>query len=134
MILASRVPKVILVSSEHQSTLRAHSLIRLLLKTDLIVPDTPFPDSFLSTAKQIFTRLFRVYAIVYSEHLGVIEDMGAIAHLNTSLTHLLYFCWELDLLRHEEEDAIKCVVESIKQQYLGTGACPDVGRDEIGQG
>jgi Mob1/phocein family len=89
------------------------------------ISDTPFPDSFLSTAKQIFTRLFRVYAIVYSEHMEVIEDMGAAAHLNTSLTHLLYFCWELDLLRSEEEDVIKCIVESIRQQYMETSA--DVG-------
>jgi len=58
----------------------------------------PFPKNFLSTVKQIFKRLFRVYAHIYHCHFAEIVGLKAEAHLNTSFKHLTYFIQEFDLV------------------------------------
>ena len=42
-----------------------------------------FPRQFLSEVKQIYKRLFRLYAHLYCTHSEKIRSIGASAHLNT---------------------------------------------------
>lgn len=76
-----------------------------------------FPKTFLQSVKQIFTRIFRIYAIIYSHHFSKLETMGAVAHLNTSFKHFLYFVWEFDLVSSGELDALRDIVQEIKNRY-----------------
>lgn len=51
----------------------------------------PFPRNFLSIAKTILKRLFRVYAHIYHQHFPEVVQLGEEAHLNTSFKHFIYF-------------------------------------------
>jgi hypothetical protein len=44
----------------------------------------PFPKNFQTLVKNIFKRLFRVYAHIYHSHFPKIVSLGEEAHLNTS--------------------------------------------------
>lgn len=54
-------------------------------------PKVPFPKNFLKIVKDIFKRLFRIYAHLYTTHLTEIKNMGEDAHLNTCFKHLYFF-------------------------------------------
>jgi len=61
-------------------------------------PNVPFPANFESNVKQIFKRLFRVYAHIYHCHFPEVLGLGVEAHLNTSFKHFMYFVLEFDLI------------------------------------
>ncbi|KAI3536609.1 ploidy protein mob1 maintenance [Colletotrichum lupini] len=50
-----------------------------------------FPKSFPSTVRQIFKRMYRVYAHVYCHHYAVIRELGLEPHLNTSFKQYVLF-------------------------------------------
>lgn len=60
-------------------------------------PGVPFPSNFHSTVKQIFKRLYRIYAHIYCHHYGVIRGLGLEAHLNTGFKHYVLFVEEFQL-------------------------------------
>eukprot|EP01040_Poterioochromonas_malhamensis_P007881 gene7881-8521_t len=78
---------------------------------------SPFPKTFLTSVKQIFTKFFRIYAIIYSHHFSKLEQAGAVSHLNTSFKHLLLFIWEYNLVQPNEFDALKDIVKEIRLRY-----------------
>lgn len=51
----------------------------------------PFPKTFQATLKQIFKRLYRVYAHIYCHHYPVVLQLGLEPHLNTSFKHYCLF-------------------------------------------
>ena len=51
----------------------------------------PFPKPFATLIRQIFKRLYRVYAHVYCHHYAVIVQLGLEPHLNTSFKHYVLF-------------------------------------------
>ncbi|CAG8294765.1 unnamed protein product [Penicillium salamii] len=51
----------------------------------------PFPKSFPSLLRQIFKRLYRVYAHIYCHHYPVVVHLGLEPHLNTSFKHYVLF-------------------------------------------
>ena len=51
----------------------------------------PFPKNFLTIAKTILKRLFRVYAHIYHAHFRDVVRLTEEAHLNTSFKHFIYF-------------------------------------------
>ncbi|XBQ84833.1 Mitotic exit network component [Aspergillus fumigatus] len=51
----------------------------------------PFPKAFSSLIRQIFKRLYRVYAHIYCHHYPVVVHLGLEPHLNTSFKHYLLF-------------------------------------------
>ena len=51
----------------------------------------PFPKNFISIAKTILKRLFRVYAHIYHQHFSEVVQLGEEAHLNTSFKHFIFF-------------------------------------------
>jgi len=62
----------------------------------------PFPKTFQQTVKNIFKRLFRVYAHIYHSHFHKIVSLGEEAHLNTSFKHFIYFIQEFQLVDKKE--------------------------------
>jgi hypothetical protein len=52
--------------------------------------------------KNIFKRLFRVYAHMYHSHVESIIALGAEAHLNTCFKHFMYFILEFALVERKE--------------------------------
>lgn len=61
-------------------------------------PSTPFPKEFSKIVRDIFKRLFRVYAHMFCAHLEDVKKLGEHAHLNTSFKHFMYFVFEFDLI------------------------------------
>lgn len=64
--------------------------------------DTPFPKHFKPTVKNIFKRLFRIYAHIYYSHAQEVVDLGVEAHLNTAFKHFYLFIKEFDLVETKE--------------------------------
>ncbi|KAF1358878.1 hypothetical protein EJ07DRAFT_122112 [Lizonia empirigonia] len=51
----------------------------------------PFPKTFASLIRNMFKRLYRVYAHIYCHHYPVIIELGLEPHLNTSFKHYVLF-------------------------------------------
>ncbi|KAK5046543.1 Maintenance of ploidy protein mob1 [Exophiala bonariae] len=64
----------------------------------------PFPKHFPSTVRQLFKRLYRVYAHIYCHHYQVIGHLGLEPHLNTSFKHYVLFIDEHDLAKGGGKD------------------------------
>ena len=58
----------------------------------------PFPKNFVSIAKTMLKRLFRVYAHIYHQHFSQVVSLGEEARLNTSFKHFIYFVQEFRLI------------------------------------
>ncbi|KAG6005322.1 Maintenance of ploidy protein mob1 [Claviceps maximensis] len=57
----------------------------------------PFPKSFSALVRQIFKRMYRVYAHIYCHHYPVIRELGLEPHLNTSFKQYVLFIDEHSL-------------------------------------
>ncbi|EGS23877.1 maintenance of ploidy protein mob1-like protein [Thermochaetoides thermophila DSM 1495] len=57
----------------------------------------PFPKHFPSLVRQIFKRMYRVYAHIYCHHYPVIRELGLEPHLNTSFKQYVLFIDEHNL-------------------------------------
>ena len=80
----------------------------------------PFPPDFVNHyAKDIFKRLFRVFAIIYHRHLDKIQKENATAHLNTCFKHFLFFGWANGggMLEETELKVLKSLVDRLKEEY-----------------
>ncbi|CAA9960053.1 Mob1-phocein domain containing protein [Pyrenophora teres f. maculata] len=51
----------------------------------------PFPKTFSALIRNMFKRLYRVYAHIYCHHYPVIIELGLEPHLNTSFKHYVLF-------------------------------------------
>ena len=76
----------------------------------------PFPKNFMSTIKQIFKRLFRVYAHIYYSHLEEIEKLGQGVYVHTSFKHFVYFVTKFELLESKEWLPLQELVQGILDQ------------------
>jgi len=90
-----------------------------------------FPRQFLSEVKQIYKRLFRLYAHLYCAHSEKIRSIGANAHLNTCFKHFVYFILEfnkppyrLELVSKEEMAVLQKLIDKLmgKQQQQQVAA------------
>ena len=50
-----------------------------------------FPKTFNALLRQLFKRLYRVYAHIYCHHYPVIVQLGLEPHLNTGFKHYVLF-------------------------------------------
>ncbi|EEU47975.1 uncharacterized protein NECHADRAFT_98881 [Fusarium vanettenii 77-13-4] len=69
----------------------------LQLDFSLTSPGVPFPKSFPALVRQIFKRMYRVYAHIYCHHYPVIRELGLEPHLNTSFKQYVLFVDEHSL-------------------------------------
>ncbi len=65
--------------------------------TDRPNAGVPFPKSFPALVRQIFKRMYRVYAHIYCHHYPVIRELGLEPHLNTSFKQYVLFIDEHSL-------------------------------------
>ena len=83
--------------------------------------ESPFPRNYSTITKQIFTRMFRIFAIIYTQHFSRVEQLGAAAHLNTSFKHLIFFIWEFDMIDQRELPAMSDIVKVLKEKFNEEG-------------
>jgi len=96
------------------------------LDNPAIFPDLesqPFPSDFDEYVKDIFKKMFRIFAIMYHCHFETIEKMEAAAHLNTCFKHFMYFVFEFKLIEDDKElAALKGPVERLSKEWTGSVA------------
>ncbi len=95
------------------------------INNEQIFPTTsenPFPRNYIPVVKQIFTRLFRIFAIIYTQHFSRLEELGAVAHLNTSFKHFCFFIWEFDLVDQRELTALQDIVTALREKFDGNSS------------
>jgi len=73
----------------------------------------PFPKNFQQIVKNIFKRLFRVYAHIYHSHFPKIVSLGEEAHLNTSFKHFIFFIQEFALVDKKELAPLQELIDSL---------------------
>jgi MOB kinase activator 1 len=69
-----------------------------------------FPRNFIQQVRQIYKRLFRLYAHIYYSHIDKIRQIGANAHLNTCFKHFVFFILEFKLVDPEELAPLKKLI------------------------
>ena len=79
--------------------------------------DAEFPKNFKDTVKDIFRRLFRVYAHLYLSHFQDIEKDQMEAHLNTSFRHFLFFVEEFDLIDKKQLTPLAPLIQEMDAKY-----------------
>lgn len=67
---------------------------------------SPFPPKFHGYVAGIFKRLFRVFAILYTNHIDSLKEIEADKHLNTCFKHFVYFFSEYRLVEEKEIGAL----------------------------
>lgn len=77
-------------------------------------PNVPFPSDFQDIVKNIFRRLFRIYAHIYHHHRQDITKIGAEAHLNTSFRHFIFFAQEFKLIPDDQLAPLKEIIDQLK--------------------
>lgn len=78
-----------------------------------MVAGVPFPKNFLSMAKTILKRLFRVYAHIYHQHFPEVVQLGEEAHLNTSFKHFIFFVQEFNLIERRELAPLQELIDKL---------------------
>jgi len=73
----------------------------------------PFPKNFITIAKTMLKRLFRVYAHIYHQHFPQVVSLGEEAHLNTSFKHFIYFVQEFNLIEKRELAPLQELIERL---------------------
>ncbi|NXS13074.1 MOB1A kinase, partial [Neodrepanis coruscans] len=77
------------------------------------IPGVPFPKNFMSVAKTILKRLFRVYAHIYHQHFDSVMRLQEEAHLNTSFKHFIFFVQEFNLIDRRELAPLQELIEKL---------------------
>jgi len=93
--------------------------VQNILDDETIFPsrvDVPFPKNFQSVVKQIFKRLFRVYAHIYYSHFHKIVSLGEEAHLNTCFKHFYYFITEFGLVDKKELLPLQDLIDNLTKE------------------
>ncbi len=89
-------------------------ILSLYIYNDIyIILDVPFPRNFRDIVKQIFKRLFRVYAHIYYSHFHKIVSLGEEAHLNTCFKHFYYFICEFNLVDKKEMQPLQELIDNL---------------------
>nr|KAG5710374.1 hypothetical protein BaRGS_022192 [Batillaria attramentaria] len=79
----------------------------------ITVAGVPFPKNFLSIAKTILKRLFRVYAHIYHQHFKEVVQLSEEAHLNTSFKHFIFFVQEFNLIDRKELAPLQELIDKL---------------------
>lgn len=82
-----------------------------------ILPSQPFKKDFEKTAKSMFKRMFRCYAILYTNYFEQAVSLRADAHLNTTFKHFCYFIFEFDLVEQRELEALEDSVNKLRSEF-----------------
>jgi len=75
----------------------------------------PFPKTFQAAVKNIFKRLFRVYAHIYHSHASKVSALGIETYLQTSFRHFILFVNEFQLIEKKELAPLEELIATIDQ-------------------
>lgn len=87
-----------------------------LLSDDTLFPTregTPYARNFHAVVKNIFRRLFRVYAHVYYSHFDKVVSIGAEAHLNSCFKYFMAFVTQFDLVDKREQEPLSALIKKL---------------------
>jgi MOB kinase activator 1 len=73
-----------------------------------------FSKKFRPVVRKIITRMFRVYAHIYREHLDKIKELNAKEHVDKCFRHLYYFIDEFKLVKDIEFVPIQSWIDQLK--------------------
>lgn len=54
---------------------------------------------------------------MYTQHFTKMERLGAVAHLNTSFKHFIFFTWQFELVERRELEALASIVGELREQF-----------------
>ena len=74
-----------------------------------------FPRSFQSIVRNIYKRLFRLYAHLYCTHADKVRSIGANAHLNTVFKHFMYFSSEFALIDESDQQPLARLITKMRE-------------------
>jgi len=77
----------------------------------------PFPRNYEDCVKNMFKRLFRVYAHIYHSHFQQVVSLEEEAHLNTSFKHFIFFVKEFELVGDKELAPMSELIASFMSRY-----------------
>ena len=77
-----------------------------------------FPSDFVVYVKDIFKRMFRVYAIIYNSFFDLFKQFDAVKHLNTSFKHFMFFAFQFKLISDKEVKALKNLVNRLLEEFV----------------
>jgi len=103
--------------------------IQQLLDDESIFPsktDTPFPKTFANVIKQVFKRLFRVYAHIYYSHFQRVCSLGQEPYLNTCFKHFYYFVIEFNLIEPREMVPLQELINNLIEKKLKKKILPKI--------
>lgn len=78
-----------------------------------------FPSNFITKVKDIYKRLFRLYAHIYYSHFDKVCSIGAKAHLNTCFKHFVFFVLEFKLVEDKDLAPLKNFIDKFKDAKDG---------------
>eukprot|EP00658_Telonema_sp_P-2_P006530 TRINITY_DN12473_c0_g2_i1.p1 TRINITY_DN12473_c0_g2~~TRINITY_DN12473_c0_g2_i1.p1 ORF type:complete len:212 (-),score=60.30 TRINITY_DN12473_c0_g2_i1:283-918(-) len=73
--------------------------------------------AFFSAVKNIFKRLFRVYAHLYYSHYEYVCSIGADAHINTCFKHFILFAKEFELIPDKELQPLEELIHNLLSNH-----------------
>jgi MOB kinase activator 1 len=78
-----------------------------------------FPPDFASFyAKEIYTRLFRIFAVIYHAAVEDIRALGALSHLNTCFKHFFFFGYcQFHLIADKELAALLGLTKRLREDF-----------------
>ena len=63
--------------------------------------NVPFPTNYKEICRQMFRRLFRVYAHIYLQHIEDVRSLDEEEHLNTSFKLFVIFVKEFKVITYK---------------------------------
>eukprot|EP00823_Brevimastigomonas_motovehiculus_P004766 TRINITY_DN3262_c0_g1_i2.p1 TRINITY_DN3262_c0_g1~~TRINITY_DN3262_c0_g1_i2.p1 ORF type:complete len:281 (+),score=82.25 TRINITY_DN3262_c0_g1_i2:99-941(+) len=75
-----------------------------------------FPSKFLTKVKDIYKRLFRIYAHIYYSHFEKFASIGANGHLNTCFKHFIFFVLQFQLIQDKDMLPLKTIIDRMKAE------------------
>jgi len=84
--------------------------------------DAKFPRNFMSQVKQIYKRLFRLYAHIYWQHFAKMKAIGANAHLNTCFKHFVFFILEFGLVSKQAMAPLEKFIAKFRDEGAASGS------------
>jgi MOB kinase activator 1 len=79
-----------------------------------------FDAGFMPRARDLFKRLFRIYAIIFHAQYDVVERCEALPHLNTCFKHFCFFAFEFEMVEERELQALAQLTQKLRHAYHGT--------------
>ncbi|GBG33092.1 MOB kinase activator 1A [Hondaea fermentalgiana] len=91
-----------------------------------------FPDDFLDIVQKVYTRIFRVYAILFHHCLQILHEQDAEDFLHKSFRHFMFLVLEYNLVRDREFKAMRAAVDQVKEAYEASLQRPSAHLVDLG--